>query len=62
LKENKSPKVRNKVVKTALLATVHEYRNSGWSQQRIANHLGYSRSYIRKILGTEVGAKGTEVN
>ena len=62
MKENKSPKVRNKVVKTALLATVHEYRNSGWSQQRIANHLGYSRSYIRKILGTEVGAKGTEVN
>ena len=47
----KLSKVRNQVNKTALEAAVIEYRNQGWSQQRIANHLGYSRSYIRKLLG-----------
>ena len=55
-------KTRVKITKTALLATVCEYRNSGWSQQRIANHLGYSRSYIRKILGTESRVKENEVS
>jgi len=44
-------KTKAKVNKTALKAAVNEYRNQGWSQQRIASHLGYSRSYIRKLLG-----------
>jgi len=44
-------KTKAKVNKTALKAAVNEYRNQGWSQQRIASHIGYSRSYIRKLLG-----------
>jgi len=41
-------------------ASVREYRNQGWSQQKIANHLGYSRSYIRKVLDSESRAKEVE--
>jgi len=62
LEENKSPKVRNKVVKTALMAAVVEYHNQGWSQQRIANHLGYSRSYIRKLLSESPGTQDQRLN
>jgi len=53
-------KQQSRITRTALWATVIEYRRAGWSQQRIANHLGYSRSYIRKILGTERSAKNFE--
>jgi len=50
-------KTRDKVNKTALIAAVVEYHNQGWSQQRIANHLGYSRSYIRKLLSESPGTQ-----
>ena len=55
-------KQQSRITRAALRTTVMEYRNQGWSQQRIANHLGYSRSYIRKILGTESGFKESEVS
>lgn len=54
------PKPRSRITHTALLASVREYRNQGWSQQKIANHLGYSRSYIRKVLDSESRAKEVE--
>jgi len=49
-----TPKQLATINKTALLAAVHEYRRQGWTQQKIALHLGYSRSYIRKLLRMEV--------
>ena len=58
----KLSKVRNQVNKTALEAAVIEYRNQGWSQQRIANHLGYSRSYIRKLLGASDSTEKLKVS
>ena len=48
-------KPRARLAKTALRTAVIEYRNQGQSQQRITNHLGYSRSYIRKLIEKDSG-------
>lgn len=55
-------KQQSKITKTALIAAVVEYHNQGWSQQRIANHLGYSRSYIRKLLSESPGTQDQRLN
>ena len=31
---------------------IHRLRRSGWSQQRIADHLGLSRTTVRRRLAT----------